>query len=127
MPFVKIKNCLNCGIPHEWLFEGPTLKELRVIKVLTGQSGKEYMESADSGDPDSLAALLYILHLRDKISVPFDDIDLDFTDFDMVETEQEKKERELLEKEAKKEADKLAMKNGLTLKVASQRKSAAMP
>ena len=126
MPFVKINKCLNCGIAHEWLFEGPTLREPRLIKKLTGQSGKEYMQSADDGDPDSLAALIYILHQRDKITVPFDEVDLDFADFDMVETDQEKAEREELEKEAKKVADaKWSAKNGPTRKVASPRKSAA--
>lgn len=98
MPFVKIKKCLTCKIPHEWWFEGPTLKELRMIKKLTGMTGMDYATAADTGDPDAVSALIYILHKRDKIEVPWDDIDLDFNDFEMEETEAEIAEREELEK-----------------------------
>lgn len=92
MPLVEIKDCLNCKIDHEWLFESMTLKELRVIKKLTGMGQKAFAEAGDEGDPEALAALLYVLHKRDKINIPFADVDLDLTKFKMEPTEQELKE-----------------------------------
>lgn len=92
MPLVEIKDCLNCQIDHEWLFESMTLKELRVIKKLTGMGQKAFAEAGDEGDPEALAALLYVLHKRDKINIPFADVDLDLTKFKMEPTEQELKE-----------------------------------
>ena len=97
MPFVTIKQCRNCGVSHEWEFDAPTLKELRTIKKLTGFAGLAFGEAISESDPEALAALLYILHERDKISVPFDDVDLDFNDFEMRETDAEVAEREALE------------------------------
>lgn len=99
MPLITVKNCLNCGIPHEWLFTGATLKELRVIKAVTGMGQAAFAAAGDEGDPEALAALLYILHKRDKIQIPFDDVDLDFSQFDMVPTEEEKEAIEKLEAE----------------------------
>lgn len=90
MPLITVNNCLNCGIKHEWLFSGATLKELRVIKKITGMGQAAFAAAGDEGDPEALAALLYILHNRDKIKVPFDDIDLDFEQFSMEPTEDEK-------------------------------------
>lgn len=92
MPLVEIKDCLNCQVDHEWLFESMTLKELRVIKKLTGMGQKAFAEAGDEGDPEALAALLYVLHKRDKINIPFADVDLDLTKFKMEPTEQELKE-----------------------------------
>jgi hypothetical protein len=97
MPVITLRSCLNCGIDHEWIFTGATLKELRLIKTLTGMNQKEFAEAGDEGDPEALAALLYLLHRRDKITVPFDDVDLDFTRFEMVLTEEEQKEQAELE------------------------------
>lgn len=91
MPMITIKECLNCGINHEWLFEGATLKELRLIKKLTGMGQRAFAQAGDDGDPEALAALIYLLHKRDKITIPFDDVDLDFTKFDMKATEDEEK------------------------------------
>jgi len=91
MPIVKINKCINCNVKHEWLFESMTLRELRTIKKVTGMTQAEFSAAGDNDDPEALAALLYVLHLRDKIKVPFEDIDLDFADFDMELTEQEKK------------------------------------
>lgn len=91
MPFIKVKKCLNCGVSHEWLFEGMTLKELRDIKRLTGMRTKDFAMAGDEGDPEALAALVYILHKREKIVMPFDDVDLDFNDFEMEPTEEEAK------------------------------------
>jgi hypothetical protein len=119
MPIVKIHNCLNCAMPHEWVFEGLTLRELRVIKKLTGLTSISWAEAMDVGDPDATAALIYVLHQRNKITIPFDDVDLDFNDFDMDETEDEKVIREQAEKvleEAGKAETESA--NGLTEKVA---------
>lgn len=90
MPFIKISKCLNCDIAHEWLFDAPTLKELRSIKKLTGMNGNDFMDASDSGDPEALAALIYILHVRDGIKIPFDDVDLDFATLDIQPTEDEK-------------------------------------
>lgn len=94
MPLIKISKCENCGIAHEWIFDAPKLKELRDIKKLTGMSGNAFMEASDQGDPDALAALIYVLHKRDKITVNFDDVDLDFATLDIEPTEDEKKAAE---------------------------------
>lgn len=100
MPIVKIDNCLTCHIKHEWLFDSLTLKELRVIKQLTGMTQTEMSEAGSNDDPEALAVLLYVLHLRDKIKIPFEDVDLDFKDFSMELTEDEQKEADRLEAEA---------------------------
>ena len=94
MPLVNITDCVNCHIDHEWLFESMTLRELRMIKKLTGMGQRAFAEAGDEGDPEALAALIYVLHKRDKITIPFDDVDLDFTKFSMEPTEQEIKEAE---------------------------------
>ena len=105
MPIVNIQACVNCSgekpVDHSWLFEGISLRELRIIKKLTGMSQVEFSQAGDDGDPDALAALLYILHKRDKINIPYDDIDLDFSRFDMKLTEQEQKEFDEAEAQAK--------------------------
>lgn len=105
MPVIKIQNCLNCEIAHEWLFEGATLRELRMIKKLTGMNAKEFAGAGDDLDPEALAALVYVLHMRDKIKIPFDDVDLNFNDFTMEPTEDELAEIEKLEKEMQAAAD----------------------
>ena len=97
MPLVTIRECLNCDIDHEWLFESMTLKELRLIKKLPGMGQKAFAEAGDEGDPEALAALIYVLHKRDKIVIPFEDVDLDFTKFKMEPTEQELKELAAME------------------------------
>lgn len=112
MPLVTIRDCLNCDIDHQWLFESMTLKELRVIKKLTGMGQKAFAEAGDEGDPEALAALIYVLHKRDKISIPFDDVDLDFTKFTMEATEQELKELAAVEEDAD-EDPKVEIVNGL--------------
>lgn len=112
MPLFKISNCENCGVDHEWIFDTPKLKELRDIKKLTGMNGNAFMEASDEGDPDALAALIYVLHKRDKIHVNFDDVDLDFNNLDIVETPEEKAEREKAEKEAERQAKAEGKKSG---------------
>lgn len=101
MAIVKINNCTNCKIAHEWMFDSPTLKELRMIKKLTGFNGVDFAEAAEQSDPEALASLLYVLHKRSGITIPYDDIDLDFSDFDMIETEDERKAREAMEAQEK--------------------------
>jgi len=66
-----------------------TLKEMRDVKKLTGMRAKDFAEAGDEGDPDAIAALVYVLHKRDKIVMPFSDVDLDFNDFSMDLTEDE--------------------------------------
>jgi len=112
MPLVTIKDCLNCDIDHEWLFESMTLRELRVIKKLTGMGQKAFAEAGDEGDPEALAALIYILHKRDKINVPFADVDLDFTKFTMEPTEQELKELAIAEEDLEDSGDPKESENG---------------
>ena len=102
MPFVRVKKCLNCGVAHEWFFEGMTLQELRLIKQITGLRPNDFSEAADDMDPDAIAAMLYVLHRRDKINVLFDDVDLDFKDFEIEATEEEL--AQIAELEAKMEA-----------------------
>lgn len=102
MPIINIKECLNCSgkdnpVDHSWVFDGISLKELRLIKKVTGMSQVEFAKAGDEGDPDALAALLFIMHLRDKIRLPFEDVDLDFSKFEMVMTEQEQREYDLAE------------------------------
>jgi hypothetical protein len=120
MPVIKIKECLNCGTDHEWLFSGATLKELRSIKQLTGMNAAAFAEAGDEGDPDALAALLYVLHKREKIVIPFDDIDLDLSNFKMDATEEELAEIKKQEEAANDPANpKLpSEENGQTPKVA---------
>jgi hypothetical protein len=121
MPIVTIKKCLNCDIAHEWLFDGITLKEQRLIKALIGMNGKEFAAAGDDLDPDALTALLYILHKRDKITVPFEDIDLNFNDFTMEPTDEERAQIEKLEAEMKAKADEAQapkIGSGPTLKAA---------
>lgn len=105
MPIINIKKCLNCGVAHEWLFSGMTLKELREVKKLTGMKAKDFASAGDDGDPEALAALVWILHKRAKITVPFDDVDLDFNDFSMEPTDEEQKEMDALEKRMQKAAE----------------------
>jgi hypothetical protein len=89
-----------------------TLKELRVIKKLTGMGQRAFAEAGDEGDPEALAALIYVLHKRDRINIPFDDVDLDFTKFTMEPTEQELKELAAVEEDAD-EDPKVENVNGL--------------
>jgi hypothetical protein len=106
MPFIRIGKCLNCGISHDWLFEGMSLKELRTVKQLTGMRTLEFAEGCEALDPDAVTAMIYILHERDSIHIRFDDIDVDLKDFDMESTEGEIKEQEDLEKRMQAEAEK---------------------
>ena len=89
MPIIRIKDCLTCHTPHEWLFDSARLKELRMIKALTGMSAAEFAEAGDTGDPDALAALICVLHKRDGITIALDAVDVDFSDFDMTPTQEE--------------------------------------
>jgi hypothetical protein len=90
MPIFRIKECLTCHVPHEWLFTSTRLKELRTIKALTGMSAAEFAEAGDAGDPDALSALICVLHKRDGINIALDDVDIDFDDFETIPTAEEK-------------------------------------
>jgi len=116
MATITISKCVNCGIGHEWDFDVPTLKEMRQIKKLTGLAGQDFAQASEAMDPEAIAALLYVMHKRDKITIPFDDIDINFTDFHMTETEEEKKEREAMQ--AQGEADPTKTRSGRTPKAA---------
>jgi len=126
MPLITIKECVNCDIDHEWIFDGASLRELRMIKKLTGMSQKAFAEAGDEGDPEALAALIYVLHKRDRITIPFEDVDLDFSKFTMEPTEEEKREYEELEQRMKAEADNAQAPkvelSGPTKKAGSKRK-----
>ena len=65
-----------------------------VREIVMPVYAKAFAEAGDEGDPEALAALIYILHMRDRIKIPFDDIDLDFKNFSMEPTEQEIKDME---------------------------------
>ncbi len=143
MPIISIKRCLNCSgkdrpVSHEWLFDGATLKELRMIKQLTGMRAGEFAEAGDEGDPEATAALLYVLHQRIRITVPFEEIDLDFNDFKMEPTETELAEMKKLEEEMERAAaeaqapkvkpdEKPAPKSGPRKRAASTPKSPITP
>jgi hypothetical protein len=97
MPIIKIDQCLNCSgkdspVSHEFLFDGLTLRELRDIKKITGMGQAQFAVAGDEGDPEALAALLWIMHKRQKILIPFDDVDLDFDHFEMILTAEEQVE-----------------------------------
>jgi hypothetical protein len=81
---VTIVACRNCnGTAHHWVMSEPTLLELRRIKRLTGLTARTLEPALNDGDPDAMAALLDLLHRRQNIIIPFDEIDLDFDGFDM--------------------------------------------
>ena len=120
MSFVKINKCLNCGISHSWTFDGMTLKEMREIKKLTGLRVMEFAAAGDDGDPEAIAALVYIMHKRNKISLPFDDVDLDFTDFVIEPTEEEKEA--MVKLESGSDPKVIPIKNGQRKKAGSERK-----
>ena len=105
MPFIKVSKCKNCGISHEWFFDGMDLQELRMIKRLTGMRAAEFGQAADEMDPDALAAMFFILHKRDGIVVPFDDINVDFSSLDIEPTEDELREEKELEARMQAEAE----------------------
>jgi hypothetical protein len=122
MPFIKIKSCKNCGVAHDWLFDGMDLQELRSIKKLTGMRANEFGEALDAMDPDAIAAMMYCLHKRNGITIPFDDVNLDFRDLDIQTTEEEEREMAELEQRMKAAVDGAqapkVTKSGRTIKAA---------
>lgn len=78
------------GGDHKWEFERPTLRELKRIQDLIGMNIEEFetgMNAMLSGDLtskgiDMLLALVDLLHRRDGLRVPYDDIDVDFPTMD---------------------------------------------
>lgn len=105
MPQITINDCKTCHIKHEWYFGGAGLQELRHVKRMTGMTGLEFQNAFQTMDPDALAALMVLLHKRDKIKVSIDDVDVDFDDFDLENTAEEQEEIEKLEAEMKARAD----------------------
>lgn len=87
------------------MFDGATLKELRMVKQLTGMNARQFAEAGDDLDPDAIAALMVVLHKRDDITVALDDVDIDFSDFAMEPTEDEKKAIEEIEAKKAETAD----------------------
>ena len=107
MPIINITRCVNCSgenspVAHEFIFEGLSLRELRDIKKITGMGQAAFAKAGDDGDPEALAALLWIMHKRYKILIPFDDIDLDFNDFEMVLTAEEQEDYDKAQAELEK-------------------------
>ncbi|HYS43631.1 MAG TPA: hypothetical protein VEM32_06585 [Geobacteraceae bacterium] len=76
-----------------------------MVKRLTGMNGLDFSNAFKVMDPDALAALMVILHARDKIKVSIDDVNIDFDDFGMEITPEEQDQVDRLEKEMKEAAD----------------------
>ena len=110
MPRVTIEKCLNCEIKHSWLFAGMDLQDLRAIKQLTGMRAAEYSEASENMDPDAIAALLFVLHRKDGITIPFEDINVDFNDMTVEPTEEEIAAEEAAKKELEAKAAMMAAK-----------------
>jgi len=106
MPNITIKECMTCHVEHRWFFSGADLKELRSVKRMVGMNGVDFANAFQVMDPEALAALMVILHARDKIKVGIDDVNIDFDDFDMEMTDDEKRQVAELEAEMKAAADK---------------------
>lgn len=85
--FITITKCLvpECkGTSHKWEFERPTLREIQRIETATGLDLDQWAEGLNealgtftSVGIKATLALVDILHRRDGIKVPFEDIDLD--------------------------------------------------
>ncbi|UNZ20629.1 hypothetical protein [Streptomyces sp. 891-h] len=127
----KIDKCRNCGTPHEWVYDEPTLLELRRIKKMFGWTARGFQEAMVDGDPDAMACLLDLLHRRDGVEIPFDAIDVDFTGFDMIDDEEEKEAARLAEAAAGKPAaapvDPTPILNGALSTVGSTDRSGTIP
>jgi hypothetical protein len=105
MPNITINDCLTCHVQHKWFFGGADLKELRTVKRMVGMNGVDFANAFKVMDPEALAALMVILHTRDKIKVSIDDVNIDFDDFDMEMTADEREQVKQLEAEMKAAAD----------------------
>lgn len=85
------RNCLvpDCGgADHKWEIERPTLREFRFIQETVGLDPDDFETALNAGGTiqsiDALLALLTILHRRDGLQVPFDDVDADLAHLEFV-------------------------------------------
>lgn len=89
---ITIGKCLvpECaGASHKWEFETPTLRELQRMEKTAGISIDQFAGGLDdaldtgitSAAINAVLALVDILHRRNGVRVPFEDIDVDPGDF----------------------------------------------
>lgn len=85
------RHCLvpDCGgADHKWEIERPTLREFRFIQETVGLDPDDFENALNEGGTiqsiDAVLALLTILHRRDGIRVPFDDVDADLAHLEFV-------------------------------------------
>lgn len=78
------RKCLvpDCdGADHKWEIERPTLREFRFIQETVGLDPDQFEAAMNEGGTiqsiDAVLVLLAILHRRDRVIVPFEDIDAD--------------------------------------------------
>lgn len=88
---VELKDCLVpvCeGATHRWEFERPTLRELKRIQETIGMDPDEFETAMNDGLSsqaiDAILVLVDILHRRNKVVVPFDEIDADIQNLDFI-------------------------------------------
>jgi hypothetical protein len=91
---ITIQKCLvpQCeGAAHKWEFQRPTLRELERMEDVAGIDVDQFatgLTDVLSPGVSRLAikatlALADILHRRDGVRVPYEDIDIDIGDFDI--------------------------------------------
>lgn len=91
---ITIEKCLvpQCeGAAHRWEFERPTLREIERMEDVAGIDIDQFATGlTDVLQPGvsrlaikATLALADILHRRDGIRVPYEDIDIDIGDFDI--------------------------------------------
>ncbi|MEV4000994.1 hypothetical protein [Actinomadura sp. NPDC049753] len=89
---ITIQKCLvpQCeGAAHKWEFETPTLREFQRMEKIAGISVDQFAGGLDdaldtgitSAAIDAVLAMVDMLHRREGVKVPFEDIDIDPTDF----------------------------------------------
>ncbi|MFI0484890.1 hypothetical protein [Actinomadura sp. 9N215] len=86
---ITLKDCLvpECaGKEHRWEFERPTLRELERIEHTTGMDVGDFFQGLVDVEEKgvtglaikTLLAMVDVLHRREGIRPPFEDIDVDF-------------------------------------------------
>lgn len=89
---ITLSDCLvpACeGGDHKWEFERPTIRELKRIETATGMDVETFFQGLGDVETtgvtskalDAILALVDVLHRRDGLRVPFEDIDVDFPSF----------------------------------------------
>ncbi|MYR84088.1 hypothetical protein GTY41_03795 [Streptomyces sp. SID685] len=72
------------GVEYEWDGDRLLVAEARELKVHTGFTPGRWLAAVDEGDPDALAALIYLAKKRAGETLRFSDLDtLDYADFDL--------------------------------------------